>query len=193
LAEWCGTWRGAGWRAAERCGTWRGAGWRAAERCGASRGLGGPALSGAALSGVRLSAVTMWRAWWPASPFLLVPWVRIGWPIASITIAARAVVSIRPAALCVADFDRPSSVRSGGLRALPAARSTDGIYARSQAQSTLENTRCCGILGHATPTSCAGRPFCGDPSRAGAFPVEGLWTRGSATFCRSRGRSDARR
>jgi len=79
-AEWCGAWggawglRGAGLVAWGLRGAglvardwWRGIGGAGAERCGASRGLGGPALSGAALSGVGLSAVTMWRAWWPAT------------------------------------------------------------------------------------------------------------------------------
>jgi hypothetical protein len=44
------------------------------------------------------------------------------------------------------------------------------------AQSSLENTRCCGILTHATPTCCAGLHFCGDLPGAGVWPVETLWT-----------------
>jgi len=116
--------------------------------------FGRAALSGAGLASCGWSGVTMWRAQWPAIGALRpAPWVRIGWPIASGTIAARAGVTILPAVLALADSARPSSARPDCLRALPAALSTDGMYACRYAQSSPQNTTSCGTGRPRTTTS----------------------------------------
>ncbi len=60
------------------------------------------------------------------------------------------------------------------------------MYARRGPQSSPENTRCCGILPSATPTSSAWPRFCGEPPGPLCMPwgssVDAVWTSVPATF-----------
>lgn len=52
-----------------------------------------------------------------------------------------------------ADLDRPSPVLFGAFRALPAARATEGMYARGYVPVKSQNTTSSGISEYATTIS----------------------------------------
>jgi hypothetical protein len=113
--------------------------------------------------------------------------------LSSPAIAARLLAPVRSRPLL--QSIRPSFLRpaSGGPWAFAEPIDRRDCTPEPSAQSRLENTRCCGILRYATPTSCAGPRSCGDPPGAGACPVDGLWTGRSVTFREAPGPSGATR
>lgn len=94
-----------------------------------------------------------------------------------------------------ADLDRPSAVLSGAFRALPAARATEGMYARGHVPVKSQNTTSSGISERATTISrqtvVVGRAAARQPA-AGRGPAERRLVGASNTLRgRSRGHHSA--